>query len=48
MENKIIVQPANDRVLIQTQELHDEYIAPGFHYDLKSTQAILELVQDRG
>lgn len=48
MENKIVIQSANDRVLIQTQELHDEYIAPGFHYELKSTQAIIDLVKARG
>jgi len=49
MDNRdIIIQPAGDRILIQTQELHDEYIKSGFHYNLNSTQALIDLIKVRG
>lgn len=45
---KIIVTPDGDKILVQFQELHDEYINPGFTYSLRSIQAVIDLVNSRG
>ena len=49
MEDKIQVKlsPGQERVLIQYQE-PKEYVKPGQHYQLKSTQAVIDLINKRG